>query len=99
MTCPNRAGKSCTLLAGITVTDFGCSLCRQQWGQSPPAADSLTPFLVELKTGSPPAGESLPRGLGDTVARVLERLGIRKRRGCGCGKRRAWLNRLVPYRS
>lgn len=34
------------------------------------------------------------RGLGDVVAAFLERLGIRKRPGCGCEGRQAWLNRL-----
>ncbi|MFO0899336.1 MAG: hypothetical protein U0836_18075 [Pirellulales bacterium] len=38
------------------------------------------------------------RGLGDSVARVLARFGVHARPGCGCGRRRAWLNRLWPYR-
>lgn len=33
-------------------------------------------------------------GLGDRLAGFLARLGIRKRPGCGCEERQAWLNRL-----
>lgn len=35
------------------------------------------------------------RGLGDVVARVTKKLGIKE---CGgCKKRRAWLNEHVPF--
>jgi len=44
------------------------------------------------------ADEARIRGLGDVVARTLSAVGIRKKRGCGCGKRQAALNRLVPFR-
>jgi len=37
-----------------------------------------------------------PEGLGDVVARVTKRLGIKE---CsGCKARRRWLNRKVPFR-
>lgn len=36
------------------------------------------------------------RGLGDTIAKLAEKLGIKP---CGgCKKRQALLNRLVPYK-
>lgn len=35
-----------------------------------------------------------PLGLGDRMCKFLLRLGIRKRPGCGCGRRQAWLNRF-----
>ncbi len=41
------------------------------------------------------------RGLGDTVAWWIDKLSfgrIKERPGCGCRDRRAWLNRLLPYR-
>lgn len=41
------------------------------------------------------------RGLGDTVAWWIEKLGfgrVKERPGCGCRRRREWLNRLFPYR-
>jgi hypothetical protein len=38
-----------------------------------------------------------PRGLGDFVATILARLGIRKRAGCGCQARREWLNRVGDW--
>lgn len=42
------------------------------------------------------------RGLGDTVHRAIVTIGgakIAKREGCGCGRRRAALNRLLPKRT
>lgn len=44
-------------------------------------------------------GPKKMRGLGDAVAAGLERVGIKKRKGCGCGKRQAMLNKLVPFKS
>lgn len=38
------------------------------------------------------------RGLGDTVAKVANKLGFKKTSGCGCEKRQAVLNKLVPYK-
>lgn len=38
------------------------------------------------------------RGLGDTVAKVANKLGIKKTPGCGCEKRQEMLNKLVPYK-
>ena len=39
------------------------------------------------------------RGLGDTVAKVIKAVTLGRVKPCGgCGKRRAKLNRLVPYR-
>jgi len=38
------------------------------------------------------------RGLGDTVAKVLSSVGVKKKLGCGCAERQAKLNELVPYK-
>jgi len=41
------------------------------------------------------------RGLGDTVAKLIERVSggkLKARRDCGCRKRQAWLNKTFPYR-
>lgn len=37
------------------------------------------------------------RGLGDLVAACLQRLGVKKRKGCGCGRRQAALNRWISF--
>jgi len=37
------------------------------------------------------------RGMGDVIHRAARVLGIRKKRNCGCGKRRAKLNRIIPF--
>lgn len=37
------------------------------------------------------------RGLGDTLARIFKRFGIKQKRGCGCRKRQSRLNTLIPY--
>lgn len=40
-----------------------------------------------------------PKGLGDTLHRFLHATGIAAVvRGCGCGKRKSWLNRIIPYK-
>jgi len=43
-----------------------------------------------------------PQGLGDTVAKTIERVTLGKVKpksggGCGCNKRRKWLNGVVSY--
>lgn len=56
---------------------------------------------VILRANGQPAkiiDKTLPaRGLGDVVARALEAVGIRKRKGCKCGKRQEALNRWFPF--
>ena len=36
-------------------------------------------------------------GVGDTLARALARLPLRKKKDCGCAKRQRTLNSLIPY--
>lgn len=38
------------------------------------------------------------RGLGDTVAKVLSTVGVKKKEGCGCAGRQEMLNNLIPYK-
>ena len=38
------------------------------------------------------------RGLGDVVYRLARAVGIKRKGHCGCGRRRAGLNRLIPFR-
>lgn len=51
-----------------------------------------------------PEYKGRPRGLGDIVAKVAETTGVATvvkavvGEGCGCGQRRAALNRAVPFR-
>jgi len=48
-----------------------------------------------------------PAGLGDTLERVLSSFGITEEsvsqalggRGCGCSKRKQFLNKIFPYRN
>ena len=42
-------------------------------------------------------GEVKPQGLGDTIANGLEKLGVKKKKGCGCKERQEKLNKLIPY--
>lgn len=105
MTCPHRGGnESCAFVPHARITDYGCSICQSEWTSGPPTADTLTPTLrgiIGLTANQPglPAVVQPARGLGDTIASILHAVGIRKRRGCGCGRRQAWLNRIVPYRT
>lgn len=69
-----------------------CESCsRADGGRRTLAPRELVPL--------PPTGRKtkLARGLGDTVAKILSRLGIKKRRGCGCTERQERLNRWFPY--
>lgn len=54
------------------------------------------PKETSVEDGAPdlPPGS---RGLGDTIAKITKKAGIRQ---CGgCRKRQAQLNRLVPYKN
>jgi hypothetical protein len=50
---------------------------------------------MSLKPFNPVSQSS--RGLGDTIAKVTNKLGFKKTENCGCQKRQETLNRLVPY--
>lgn len=39
------------------------------------------------------------RGLGDLFERLLLWIGIKKKPGCGCKRRQAWLNWACPFKS
>lgn len=51
------------------------------------------------------ANEEEPKGLGDTVEKIISKIGdvtkieyIRRKQGCeGCRKRKEWLNKQFPY--
>lgn len=44
---------------------------------------------------SPPAKKQL-RGMGDVIEICLSKIGVKKRRGCGCSRRQRLLNKLLP---
>lgn len=109
MTCPhaNRINPNYVIcrLADIGVRDPTCVNCQAEWTAGPPTAETLTPTLQGLLALMAPLeiepdwDISQPsRGLGDTIEKTLSAVGIRKRPGCGCGKRQAALNRIFPYR-
>jgi hypothetical protein len=74
-----------------------------------PKARQAPPEPPQAEPGPPPpqapeAATGAPsRGLGDTVAKVLEATGVARvvkavaGENCGCKKRQEALNRLVPY--
>jgi len=45
----------------------------------------------------PDLGFKKVRGLGDTVENIIRAVGIKKKGCSGCAKRKALLNKLVPY--
>ncbi len=53
--------------------------------------------LLEAKEADKPKIDAAPsRGLGDTIAKITSAVGIKP---CGgCAKRRAILNKIVPYK-
>jgi len=94
----------CTVGEFFIGDDNVCERCQSHWGDGTPPdpADrsTWTPTLMAfveplIIPEQLPAG---PRGLGDTIATVLAAVGVKKRKGCGCSKRQAWLNRVVPYK-
>ena len=90
-------------IAGPANPNYPCDRCRAEWpADVPPDPDDRSTWTPTLLSFVEPLSNAeqlpaKPRGLGDTIALGLQALGIRKRKGCGCGKRQAWLNRLVPY--
>ena len=54
---------------------------------------------LELKNVLPPVHHNCKsRGLGDTVAKVLKKVGVNKTEGCGCAERQEKLNNAFPYK-
>lgn len=57
-------------------------------------------FYNESENGDKPSELSnRPRGFGDTVANFLHKVGVKKKKGCGCSKRQEFLNKLIPYKN
>lgn len=57
-------------------------------------------IIDDAEAGADLAWMGRSRGLGDTVAKVIDRATfgrVKKTEGCGCAKRQEWLNRVVPY--
>ena len=55
---------------------------------------------LHLKNVLPPVRHNCKsRGLGDTVAKVLSTVGVKKKEGCGCAGRQEKLNNLFPYKN
>lgn len=57
-------------------------------------------FAVSLVLLNPPFVSDKDRGIGDTIARAIAWLTLGRFKPtfrCGCARRRAWLNRVVPY--
>jgi hypothetical protein len=113
MSCPHESANTngtitCAILnpptaemAGPNHRAYHCDRCRSEWTDGPPDPDdrsTWTPTLVSFAEpfDMPQPG---PRGLGDTVANVLAKVGIPKWKGCGCSKRQEWLNKHFPYGS
>lgn len=68
-------------------TVFRCDQCRVSFATSHPIEKCRCCCV-------PPTLRKRIKGLGDWIANLLTRIGIRKRPGCGCDKRQAWLNRV-----
>jgi hypothetical protein len=50
-------------------------------------------ILTHVSSGECPKGFFTP-GMGDRLAALLKRVGIKRRKGCGCAKRQDQLNRI-----
>lgn len=101
--CQCEKAGNCQLLRRIDDPWEGrpMSNIRHEECQSKPHYFEL--FLSESVAG----GNTKPRtivkvfgpskGLGDTISKMLSRLGIEKKEGCKCSQRQDTLNYLFPY--
>ena len=80
-----------------------CKNCRQVLDNPTRPLSPCGPSVVRsFDIAAPTLAQGKPRrsrGIGDTVAKVLETIGIKKKGGCGCSERQKWLNQLLPYKS
>lgn len=78
---------------------FACDSPRVHLPVVTAATCGRCPWRVENGQPATPPANQPPRwrGLGDAIAAAAKLLGIRPWRGCGCNRRRAALNRLVPF--
>lgn len=103
ITCPNatvlsRTAVQCSLLPdGKRINRRVCVDCQAQWqSNNPPTRDTMPPALVQIAASFVPVG-ARSRGLGDTIARITDAVGIAK---CGgCASDQDFLNKMVPYKS
>lgn len=84
-------------------TDFNLSVCQgcQYRDGVKCRIDNGYISLHAYKNDCPvgPFNEPREGGVGDDVKRVLEAVGIKQGKGCGCPKRQAKLNKLIPHTS
>jgi len=66
-----------------SVVDWKCDICGRAF------KNVVLPVRHRCKS----------RGLGDTVAKALSSVGIKKSKNCKCTQRQDKLNKLVPYKS
>lgn len=78
---------------------FACDSPRVHLPVVTAATCGRCPWRVENGQPATPAANPPARwrGLGDVVAAAAKLIGLKPRPGCGCDKRREWLNRLVPF--
>lgn len=88
--CPMRSGDKCA----VNRTDVEL-LCWSAYAKCPKYhwAREQEPRRSE---GQCPSATERPIGLGDVVAILAGLIGIAPKPGCGCGARRAWLNKWTP---
>lgn len=56
------------------------------------------PYHDKPNTELPDGKKVASSGIGDTISKLLRRIGIKKRKGCGCSKRQAKLNQWWKFR-
>lgn len=78
----------------------GCSLPKRDVEPREPAAHHAGRLSSTSSNASEAAHPRRYRGLGDLVAAMIHWItlgGLRARTGCGCERRRQWLNRWWPF--
>lgn len=85
----------CKLLKRPFDPPEGRKMSEVRWEECKNKPHYFEMFYNESENGNNPVKS---RGFGDTVAKVLEKVGIKKKEGCGCEKRQEKLNQWFPYK-
>jgi hypothetical protein len=103
--CDHLAGRLrdiCMGISGLPRVTENMYRALPQFGSLPPLPERPA---RRVNARRKPADQKI-RGLGDVVAAITKATGIDRlvkavtgKKGCGCGKRRAALNRLMPFGS
>lgn len=90
--CQCNSSGYCFLLKRNGDPPNGRLMTEEEWCQCKSGG------FVELFSESEKGQIQPSVGLGDTVAKVLNKVGVKKKSGCRCAERQEKLNEIFPYK-